>query len=128
MDIHYRDMVRQLEYELPETLRTQTLPDAVSGRISRRIKYFPIKPIVDIRIDEHNKFHYLNITCADRPGLLFTISRILGDRAINIHSARINTLGDRVEDTLLISGEHLNSPKQSLQLQKDLTKALVVTS
>lgn len=127
-DIHYRDMVRQLEYELPETLRTQTLPDAVSGRISRRIKYFPIKPIVDIRIDEHNKFHYLNITCADRPGLLFTISRILGDRAINIHSARINTLGDRVEDTLLISGEHLNSPKQSLQLQKDLTKALVVTS
>ncbi len=43
------------------------------------------------------------------------------------NAARINTLGDRVEDVFLVSGEALANPKTVLQLEQDLLKELSLT-
>ena len=96
------------------------------GRLSRRVRHFPISPAVDIRPDERGAYHSLSIVAADRPGLLYGVARILARYRINLQTARVNTLGDRAEDVFLISGEALSNPKTVLQLEQDLLQELTL--
>jgi [protein-PII] uridylyltransferase len=45
----------------------------------------------------------LEIVSIDRPGLLSCIGQVFQDLKINIHSAKITTFGERVEDVFTIS-------------------------
>ena len=54
------------------------------------------------------------------------MARILGRYRVNLQTARVNTLGDRVEDVFLVSGEALASPKTVLQLEQDLLTELQI--
>ena len=120
----YQDMINHIEHTLPMALSSSSLPKSNKGRISRRLQYFPIKPEVDIRGDENGLNYYLQITCGDQPGLLYAIARILTKHQVDIKNAKINTLGERVEDTLLISGDVLGSARETLRLQSDLVEEL----
>jgi [protein-PII] uridylyltransferase len=114
-----------IESGLAEEFESQgPLQPARSGRLSRRVRHFPISPVVDIRPDERGTYHVLSIVASDRPGLLYGVARVLSDYRLNVQTARINTLGDRAEDVFLISGEALNQPKTVLQLERDLMKDL----
>jgi [protein-PII] uridylyltransferase len=79
---------------------------------------------VNVRPDERGAYHVLSIVASDRPGLLYAIARILSRQQIGLHTARINTLGDRAEDVFLVSGEALTTPKVVLQLEQELLQAL----
>ena len=94
------------------------------GRLSRRVRHFPISPAVDIRPDERGAYHALSIVAADRPGLLYGVARTLARYHINLQTARINTLGDRAEDVFLITGSALSDSKAVLQLEQELLKEL----
>jgi [protein-PII] uridylyltransferase len=120
----YQDMINHIEHSLPISLSSSSLPKSYNGRISRRLQYFPIKPQVDIRGDENGLNYYLQITCGDQPGLLYAIARILTKHQVDIKNAKINTMGERVEDTLLISGDVLSSARETLRLQSDLVEEL----
>jgi [protein-PII] uridylyltransferase len=123
--LHYRDMISLIETELAEEAQSQApLGPPRGGRLSRRVRHFPISPSVDIRPDERGAFHALNIVASDRPGLLYGIARTLARYKINLHTARINTLGDRAEDVFLISGAALANSKTVLQLEQDLLQEL----
>ena len=52
--------------------------------------------------DKSKKRNLLTIETSDSPGLLAKIARVLFENGTSIYSARINTLGDRVEDTFEI--------------------------
>jgi [protein-PII] uridylyltransferase len=125
LEAHYREMASMIEAELAAELASEApLPPPVSGRLSRRVRHFPISPSVDIRPDERGAFHALQIVAADRPGLLYGVARTLARYHINLQTARINTLGDRAEDVFLVSGEALSNPKTVLQLEQDLLQEL----
>ncbi|MFN9155568.1 MAG: hypothetical protein ACK5WE_18665, partial [bacterium] len=62
----------------------------------------------------------------DRPGLLYAIARVLVEYDISVQTALINTLGERAEDTLLISGLVLSNERAVLRLEADLLSALAV--
>jgi [protein-PII] uridylyltransferase len=49
---------------------------------------------------------------------------VLSRHGINVHTAKIMTLGERVEDVFLIDGAALASPRGQLQLESDLLQAL----
>jgi [protein-PII] uridylyltransferase len=122
---HYRDILNLVETELTERLsrRTQLQPP-VRGRISRRSKYFPIQPKVDLRPDEKGKLHLLTLTANDRTGLLYGVARVLAMNNVNLHAAKVTTLGERVEDLFLIDGASLANPKDQLKLEGELLEAL----
>ena len=121
----YRHMIRLIEHELTESLLQQSpLPAPVRGRISRQSRHFPITPEVHIRPDEKGQYHLLSITAGDRPGLLFGIARVLGEYQVNLHTAKITTLGERAEDVFLVSGDTLTHPRTVLLLEQDLLQAL----
>jgi [protein-PII] uridylyltransferase len=126
-DAHYRDMIMTIEAELGEDLASQApLAPPRGGRLSRRVRHFPISPIVDIRPDERGTYYVLSVVASDRPGLLYGVARTLAGYRINLHTARINTLGDRAEDVFLLSGEALASSKTVLQMEQELLKELQV--
>jgi [protein-PII] uridylyltransferase len=59
--------------------------------------------------DKIQKKNLLTIETSDGPGLLAKIAKVLHDNGTSIYSARINTLGDRVEDTFEIEDVTLSS-------------------
>lgn len=123
----YRDIISLIEHELCALLVSQeALPPAVRGRLSRMSRTFPITPTVELRPDERGQFHVLSIAANDRMGLLYAIASVLTRYRINLHTAKIMTLGERVEDVFLIDGPALNSPRTQVQLETDLLDALKV--
>ena len=124
---HYQDLISMIEAELAGEVQSEApLAPPRGGRLSRRVRHFPISPAVDIRPDERGAYHVLSIVASDRPGLLYAAARTLARYRINLQTARINTLGDRAEDVFLVSGETLNNSKAVLQLEQDLLKELTL--
>jgi [protein-PII] uridylyltransferase len=121
---HYRDMISFIEHELPVWLKRPDTPPPPKSRMSRQLKNFPITPDVSIRPDERGQYYYLNIVAGDRPGLLYRIARVLGRYGVSIYTAKINTLGERAEDTLLITGDALNNSRTVVRLETDLVSEL----
>ncbi|MGH8705041.1 MAG: HD domain-containing protein, partial [Burkholderiales bacterium] len=124
---HYRDLIALIESELAAELQSQApLGAPRGGRVSRRVRHFPISPAVDIRPDERGAYHVLAIAASDRPGLLYGVARLLARYSINLHSAKISTLGDRAEDVFLVSGAALSDQKTVLKLEQELLAELQV--
>ena len=76
--------------------------------------------------DRAQKKNLLTIETSDAPGLLAKIAKVLHDNGTSIYSARINTLGDRVEDTFEIEDVTLSSVSDN-KIQKitnDLIKVI----
>ena len=122
---HYRDMLGMIEVELAQELQAEgPLPAPRGGRLSRRVRHFPISPVVDLRPDERGAYQVLSIVASDRPGLLYGLARTLARYQVSLHTARINTLGDRAEDVFLVSGSGLANAKTVLQLEQALLKEL----
>ncbi|RYF03164.1 MAG: [protein-PII] uridylyltransferase, partial [Oxalobacteraceae bacterium] len=123
----YRDIINLIEHELGEALmRQEPLCPPLRGRLSRLSRTFPITPTVEVRPDERGQFHVLSIAANDRMGLLYAVSSVLTRYRINLHTAKIMTLGERVEDVFLVDGPALNNPRIQLQLETDLLDALKI--
>lgn len=123
----YRDIISLIEHEVCELLTKQTpLPAPSRGRLSRMSRTFPITPTVDLRPDERGQYYLLSISAADRTGLLYSIASVLTRYRINLHTAKVMTLGERVEDVFLVDGKVLSSSRNQIQLETDLLDALKV--
>ena len=64
----------------------------------------------------------ITIETSDRPGLLSDIARVFYDNNLSIFSARINTLGDKVEDTFEL--ENLNKSLIPNKKMKEIIASL----
>jgi [protein-PII] uridylyltransferase len=122
---HYRDLIAYVETQLAGVLRAAgALPEPSRGRISRRVRSFPITPRVTLRPDERGQRWLLNVSTSDRSGLLYSIARVLARHGINLQLAKISTLGERVEDTFLIDGPVLQQNRAQLQVESELLDAI----
>ena len=122
----YRDLIQLVEFELTAALsKADPLPNPSMGRLSRQSRIFPVQPRVHMMPDDRGRYYTLALSASDRTGLLYTISRVLAKHQVSIHSARINTLGERVEDVLLLDAANLGkNPKLQIQLETELLEAL----
>lgn len=104
------------------------LPEPKKGKLSRRGRSFPVTPIVEIDRDESQRSWVLRITCNDRIGLLFAIAVVLARHGINLATAKISTLDERVEDVFLIDGPTLQNPDVVVQVEAELIDAVLNAS
>ena len=124
---NYRDIINLIEQELSELLEAQgALPPPSQGRLSRLSRTFPITPTIDLRPDERGQYYLLTVSANDRNGLLYSIANTLAKYKINLHTAKIMTLGERVEDVFIIDSPVLNNARSQIQLETDLLEALRV--
>ena len=122
---HYRELVAMVEAELVRAIAVLgPLLPAGKGRVSRRVKSFPIAPRVDLRPDEKGQRWLLTVSASDRVGLLYSIARVLSHHRINLQLAKVTTLGERVEDTFLIEGPELQQNRAQIAIETELLEAL----
>ena len=125
LEAHYRELINMVEAGLTETIeQAKPLPAPARGRVSRRVKSFPIAPRVSLQPDERAQKWLLSISASDRVGLLYSVARVLANHKVNLLLAKISTLGERVEDTFLIDGAVLQQNKAQLEIETELLAAL----
>lgn len=123
----YRDIVALIEHELAGMLMRQEEPmRPTSGRPSRQVRHFPVTPQVSLRADEAGRHYILSLTASDRPGLLFDVAQVLAKYGVCVETAKIATLGERVEDTFLLTGGGLSQDAQVLRVERELIDRLQV--
>jgi [protein-PII] uridylyltransferase len=118
---NFRDLLSAIEREMERAVAADDDPSApVKGRLSRLSRNFPVTPQVRLVPDEGGNQYLLSIVATDRLGLLCAIARTLAAHGVNVHTARIVTLGERIEDVFLIEGPILGSPRGQLRFERDL--------
>ena len=121
----YRALISLVENQAALALNSEgPLPDPSRGRVSRRVKSFPVVPRVTLHPDERAQRWLLTVTASDRSGLLYSIARVLARNQINLQLAKVTTLGERVEDTFLVNGPALQQPKAQLRIESELLDAV----
>jgi [protein-PII] uridylyltransferase len=122
---HYRDLIQAIEKKLPERIAPGAPLDSPhSGRVSRWVKHFPIDPVVEIVADRRPSRWVVSVSCADRPGLLSSVSRIFVKHGLNLIDARVTTLGARAEDTFVVNGSELDDASTRETIAAELRELL----
>ncbi len=78
----------------------------LNRRIPRLLKQFRQKTQVTVSPAPHQDATSLEVTTSDRPGLLAVLARVFVDAGISLISAKITTLGERVEDVFYIADQN----------------------
>ncbi len=124
---NYRELISLIEHDLSHWLQGESdMPMPVKPRLSRLSRAFPITPTVNLQPDERGQYHLLSISASDRTGLLYSVASVLARYKVNLHTAKITTLGERVEDVFLVDGPVLSNARTQIALESDLLDALRV--
>ena len=122
---HYQELTSMIETELAHAIaKGGPLPAPSRGRVSRRVKSFPIVPRVGLKPDEKGQRWLLSIAASDQAGLLYNVALVLARHGINLQLAKINTLGERVDDTFLIDGAALQNNRTQIEIETELLSTL----
>jgi prephenate dehydratase len=75
-----------------------------------------VQTTIEVREAPNGSCSILDVTTADRPGLLVDIVSVLKDINVNVVSAEIDTIGDEARDEFFVTyhGEPLNGPMVQL--------------
>jgi len=92
-------------------------------RIPRALKNFQTPTQVNLIQATQQPQSAIEIITPDRPGLLALIGRAFSKLGISIHSARITTLGERVEDIFYVTDNH-GQPIDDLETVKRLESSI----
>jgi [protein-PII] uridylyltransferase len=117
----------EIERALWGTLQhPEEAPLAVSRRTPRQMRVFRTATQIAISVDARNGRSVLELTAGDRPGLLCDVGKVLWEERVNLHAAKIATLGERAEDVFYLTDRQqqpLSTPAAE-QLQARLVDAL----
>jgi len=120
--------LRHIREFLSESLEgEQDDPRIVARRTPRQMKSFSVPTETSMTLDEANNLNVLEVATPDRPGLLARIGRIFVDFGIELQAAKIQTLGERVEDVFFITDEHqqaLRDPELCESIQRTIREEL----
>lgn len=124
-----RSLAALTEHELATHLdaprdAAQRAQPQVSGRPSRLSRAFPVLPLVELFPDEGSQNWRLSVVATDRPGLLGDVAQVFAKYNVNLQTAKVMTLGDRVEDVFVISGASLAQPRSQMQFERAVLEAL----
>jgi [protein-PII] uridylyltransferase len=78
-------------------------PLSVSRRAPRQVRMFNTPTQIALSIDERNHRSVLELTAGDRPGLLCDVGKVLMQERIELHAAKIMTVGERAEDVFYVT-------------------------
>ncbi len=121
----YRHLISLVETQAVQALNSSgPLPEPGRGRVSRRVRSFPVVPRVSLNPDERAQRWLLNISASDRSGLLYAVALVLARFGVNLQLAKISTLGERVEDTFLVDGPVLQQNKGQIALESAILDAV----
>jgi [protein-PII] uridylyltransferase len=100
--------------------RPDDAPTAVSRRAPRQSRMFNTPTQISVSVDERNHRSVLELIAGDRPGLLCDVGKVLMQEKIELHAAKIMTVGERAEDVFYVTDiEHHPLDAAAAQRLKD---------
>ncbi len=83
----------------------EKLPEIVARRVGQRKPSKAFRVPTDIKFDNalSENLSVLEVSCLDRPGLLYDVTTAMSDLNLNIASAHIATFGERVVDVFYVT-------------------------
>jgi len=122
--------LRYIKEHLTESLGSTTNdPGIVERRTPRQMKSFSIPTETSMSVDETRNVSILEVSTPDQPGLLTRIGRIFVEYGIELQAAKIQTLGERVEDVFFITDNQqrpITDPKLRGAIQRAICNELDV--
>ncbi|WP_251359435.1 [protein-PII] uridylyltransferase [Kangiella sp. TOML190] len=126
--LSYQQRITEIQTKLIQELdNIQSISLDVSRAQPSRYKHFNVPTKISFNQDKVNNLTVLELSALDRPALLAKIGQAFRDCHVKIHSAKIVTLGEKVEDTFLISknnNQPITDPKELAALEQSILKLL----
>ena len=97
---------QELKQRLIDAFKNPTLPKLTRKRIPRQLRHFNVPTVIDFEFNAAANQHIMSLQTLDQPGLLARVGQIFLQQQIEVHAARITTLGERAEDMFYISDQH----------------------
>jgi [protein-PII] uridylyltransferase len=97
----FREIRQTIQYNL-----LQPTAKTVTRHMPRTVRAFAIPTQIHFSTDELSGPTTLEISTADRPGLLARIGSVLSRHGVTVQGAKIQTLGERVEDIFFLSDDN----------------------
>lgn len=94
------------------------LPDAMARKVRKRGRReaFSVEPQASVSNDMSDRFSVIEVSCLDRVGLLYDLTRALAELNLDIASAHVATFGERARDSFyvtdLVGEKILNKARQ----------------
>jgi [protein-PII] uridylyltransferase len=106
--------------------RPDDSPFAVLRRTPRQVRMFNTPTRINVSVDERNQRSVLELTAGDRPGLLCEVGKVLLEERIELHAAKIMTVGERAEDVFYVTDVNSRplDDAAAARLKDRLTEAL----
>ncbi len=104
---------------------------AIQKRMPRQIKHFNVNTEIVFSKDEFSQYTRLELVARDRPGLLALVAKAFILCDVKLHDARITTLGERVEDTFIISQKDntsIDDPQYRRRIKKAIKQQLATSA
>ena len=120
--------LKHIKQHLTEVLSgAPTSPQIVQRRTPRRVRSLSMPTETSMFIDNIKNVSVLEVASPDRPGLLARIGKIFVQFGVVLQAAKIQTLGERVEDVFFITDEHLqpiSDPERCQAIQQAICREL----
>lgn len=119
---------QELKQRLIDSFKDPTVLKLTNKRMPRQLKHFEVKTVIDFEFNEASDQHILSLETLDQPGLLARVGQVFLQEQIEVHAARITTLGERAEDMFYISDQNDKplSPDRLEALKAALLASLTV--
>lgn len=105
----------------------------IEGRLAEVRRSYPARPLADVPtvVNVNNtasrEFTVLEISAADRRGLLYGITKALHEQRIDIHLAKVDTIGPEVVDAFYIrreDGRRIEGPDAAERLGRLMVRVI----
>jgi [protein-PII] uridylyltransferase len=101
-----RERMAGIERQLKRALADRRAqPPAVTRRVPRQVRMFTTPTQVSFSADPENGRTIVEVVASDRPGLLSEIGQVFWDQKVELHGAKIMTVGERAEDVFTITDD-----------------------
>ncbi len=118
--------IQSLKKALELAITQQNMVERSKARPNKQLKAFHVPPKVVFLPASNKQRTMLELAALDMPGLLATIGQVFSQCEINIHAAKITTIGERAEDFFMISTrqDHALSADEQARLRRVLVEQL----
>lgn len=119
------DSQQELKQRLIDAFKDPTVLKLTTKRIPRQLRHFEVTTVINFEFNEASDQHIMSLETLDQPGLLARVGQVFLQEKIEVHAARITTLGERAEDMFYISDQ--NDEPLSDDRLKTLKSALLAS-
>ncbi|RAS69219.1 UTP--GlnB (protein PII) uridylyltransferase GlnD [Vibrio diazotrophicus] len=106
-----------LSKHIVNVLKSESALELKTRRLPRQLKHFTVKTKIDFLPTRSKKRTLMEFVALDTPGLLATVGATFSELNLDLHAAKITTMGERAEDLFILTspqGNKLSEEEEAL--------------